>query len=213
MMRGEPDNTRLKQRLIGATVIVALLVIFLPMLLLEDHGGQTVLDNAMPPSPFGMRDQVLGRDKWTFSPLEQDIQMPKSDSAAIEEQLDSLPDIIESPPEQTPPEPTVSATEKRLESTPSAPVPVPVPVPVESENPAGQWAVQVGSFSIPDNAFKLRNTLRKKGYDVFIDRWNSSSGEKLRVRIGPLFTRSDAGRVRKQLADKEKIEGIVTRYP
>ncbi len=54
------------------------------------------------------------------------------------------------------------------------------------------WAVQLGSFSNPQNAEKLAADLRAQGFAAFLSQLSTSSGELHRVRVGPQKDREAA---------------------
>jgi DedD protein len=54
------------------------------------------------------------------------------------------------------------------------------------------WAVQLGSFSNPQNAEKLAAELRKQGFAAFLSQLTIESGPLHRVRIGPQKDRDSA---------------------
>ena len=56
----------------------------------------------------------------------------------------------------------------------------------------GMWAVQLGSFSNPQNAEKLAADLRAQGFAAFLSQLSTSSGELHRVRVGPQKDREAA---------------------
>ncbi|MFN2301812.1 MAG: SPOR domain-containing protein [Gammaproteobacteria bacterium] len=79
---------------------------------------------------------------------------------------------------------------------------IPTPVPAARTETAraepaavpdsARWAVQLGSFSASDNAEALAERLRARGFDVFVQRVDVSSGAMYRVRIGPTADREGA---------------------
>jgi len=77
----------------------------------------------------------------------------------------------------------------------------------------GAWVVQLGSFSNEQNALKLRDRLRAKGYTAFVEPVQGSGGKSLRVRVGPELERAQAEAIRDKLQKELKIKGIVGRYP
>ena len=56
----------------------------------------------------------------------------------------------------------------------------------------GMWAVQLGSFSNRENAERLAADLRKQGFAAFLSGLATGSGQLHRVRIGPQKDRDDA---------------------
>ncbi len=78
-----------------------------------------------------------------------------------------------------------------------------------SNQAAKAWVVQVGSFSSLDNAKKLRDKLRARGYVTFVDRIQRGGKTFYRVRVGPEVKQSAAEEVRDKLNKKLQIRGVV----
>lgn len=237
-------DSRLKQRLIGATVLIVLAIIFVPMLF-EDEAG-SLSDNAIPPKPdFEFNSKV--------TPLDEPIPAPPAPAPAP---ASVPPPISEAPPEPetfTPPAeaPTAPAQEPAasaaLEPPPEVPVPAPAEAPVDESSPppaeipaaaqppqsshaaagttppeatpqdpalAQAWVVQMGSFSNEQNALKLRDQLRAKGYTAFVEMVDGAAGKGkvARVRVGPEEDRARAEMIRDKLQKEFKIKGIIDRY-
>ena len=63
---------------------------------------------------------------------------------------------------------------------------------VQAISPTGMWAVQLGSFSNQANADRLAADLRKQGFAAFLSQLQTESGSLHRVRIGPQKDREGA---------------------
>ncbi len=177
-------DLRLKHRLVGAVVLIAIGVIFIPMLL-----------DGPPPAP---------------EPVTLERIPPAPDAELVPRRVDlTLP-----PPEPARPVPPPSpspaqAADKSPDASPDAPA---TPAPT---GPAEAWAIQLGSFSQPENARALRDRLRKQGYAAFDERLSGPDGKPTtRVRIGPELDRTA---LEKQLArlkkDPEFAGAIILRHP
>jgi DedD protein len=167
----------LKQRLVGASVLIALAVVVLPMLLSGQTGGQPETRSIdMPPKPAELSFETRRFPVGNQSPGEP---------SAIEVQP-TEPEVIEVPsvqPEQvetsTPeiPEPSAPVTEvlsvaETQVDTPELPGP-------------GRYLVQVASFSTTSNADRLTTRLKADGLDVMMDTIEAAVGTLHRVRVGP----------------------------
>jgi len=182
----------LKQRMVGALVLLALAVIFLPMLLSREDESQRVQVDApaMPVAPE-MPDIEL-----------QPVVVP-------EPQL--LPD---EPVEADAVQPLESIETAAVETPAVAPVPAaPVAPPatpsrLDANSLPISWSVQLASLSSGDGAQKLQKTLRTQGYNAYI---RSVDGMN-RVFVGPLIERAEADRLRDQLNRQHKLNGFVVRF-
>lgn len=186
----------LKQRMVGALVLLALAVIFLPMLLSREDESRRVQVDApeMPAVPEMPNIEV------------QPVAVP-------EPQL--LPDEPVAPDALQSLEPVEAPS---LEQPAAAVVPAPAAAPVAAP-PAAQtkldanslpisWSVQLASLSSSDGAQKLQKTLRSQGYNAYI---RSVDGMN-RVFVGPLIERAEADRLRDQLNRQHKLNGFVVRF-
>lgn len=186
----------LKQRMVGALVLLALAVIFLPMLLSREDESRRVLVDApeMPAAPEMPNVEV------------QPVAVP-------EPQL--LPDEPVGPDAVQSLEPVEAPS---LEQPAVAAVPVPAAAPMAAPPVAPSkldanslpisWSVQLASLSSSDGAQKLQKTLRSQGYNAYI---RSVDGMN-RVFVGPLIERAEADRLRDQLNRQHKLNGFVVRF-
>lgn len=185
-----------KHRVIGALVLVALAVIFIPMVLT----GQGSLD--------------IGAHRVTI-PAER--EMPASSPPVIA--ASPTVELTEPPrgalvvPMETNTEPR-AATES-VTSVPIAPAPTEVPDTTLTTAPASKgapaWAVQVGSFNNKNSAFHLRDTLRTKGFAAYVEHVSAKEGAIYRVRVGPELQRTLAEELQKKLAQAGQ-NGIVVSH-
>ncbi len=197
-------NEQVKQRLVGAVVLVSLAVIFIPMLLDGDD------DSSMSRNGSNIPQQP----DFDFEPLEIPLQ-------PIEPVAAERPRVIDKPEpaEAEPPRPAVTkpAESKPVEAAqgPAAPISKPVTSPAKgaaTDEPVA-WVVQVGSFSQSANALALRDKLRKNGFTAFVEKYRDKDKTSYRVRVGPELKRATAERHLEQLAAKFKLKGIIMGHP
>jgi DedD protein len=194
----------LKQRLVGAGVLVALAVIFLPMLL-DGSGRQTtiMLEQAVPPQPVFDQPALLPPATEAATPK------PGTESAPVPE----MPPVAEERPvaRALPDEPVPPVAPK------PAPKPVPPapvdPQPATAKSPEPAWVVQVGSFAAEASATAQRDQLRKTGFAAFVEKATVDGKTVYRVRIGPELARERAEALRERLLREQKIEGLVVSHP
>jgi len=74
---------------------------------------------------------------------------------------------------------------------------------------AGAWVVQLGALKSEADANKLRDRARNAGFPSFVDRVTADGVTLWRVRVGPEVDRAAADRMRAQVRDKLKIDGMV----
>lgn len=81
-----------------------------------------------------------------------------------------------------------------------------------SDAPVESWAVQVASFSEQTNAVNLRDRLRADGYAAFLSESKRGNGRSTRVAVGPVIERSEAERLRGELAGRYAAQALVVRF-
>ncbi|GMQ87819.1 MAG: hypothetical protein BMS9Abin08_1029 [Gammaproteobacteria bacterium] len=181
----------LKQRLVGAIVLVALGVIFVPMIL-EGPNRTLVPEMQALPEP---EDQLISAPLESFPapdaiPAEPDTSIVSAEPkpAVVSEVSDKPVKLITEP--ESEPEPLVAEPE-----------------------PLGSWVVQMGSFSSEQNALRLRNRLRQNGFATQVEKARIDGKPRFRVRVGPFLERVDAEQSRKQIQNKLTLKGRVLSYP
>ena len=209
----------LKQRLVGAVVLVALGVIFIPMLL-EGPDRTLVPDIDTVPE---LVDEAPGRPLASFpEPEPVDRQVDRS-VVMKETGAPALADGTEQPlalPPAEPPADTGSAAAEPVATSPEpalAPEPIPEPKPENSVAPSSDelagWVVQVGSFSSEPNALALRDKLRKAGFTTQVERVQVDGAQRYRVRVGPYLERADAEKDQQQIAKGFPVKPRVLSHP
>jgi len=198
----------LKERIIGAIVLVVFVVLVVPIFLDGPPvDGEIVSERVLLP---GQEDQdtktvVLNRERSEPIPVASNPQFEQTAKPI------ALP-----PPETKQAEPEVVAEEPekqvsaRVEPQRDPPAQQAAPQPAASST--GMWAVQLGSFSSKDNAEKLAADLRKQGYAAFLSQLKTNSGPLHRVRIGPQKDRASAEAMAARLL-KVNHKGQVVPHP
>jgi DedD protein len=191
------DKHAFKQRIIGAIVLVALAVIFIPILLPghRDFGfTNTGTDSHIPPKPAELENlKVLELEKPLPAPAPREvIRTP------IDERSPAAPETESETP-------TVEPKPESVETKP-APAPTSQEAKTDTATTPKAWVVQVGSFSNRGNAMRLRDQLRSKGYKTFVEQISTADKTFYRVRVGPVVTRDNALALQKELQAKMKLE-------
>ena len=215
----------LKQRIVGALVLVSLAVIFVPMLFDEPHSERTSTTIKIPEEP-------------PFPEVEApDADLEPGPSYGLESSDNSLTaPAIEEPDdapgyrilEDSPGEATASDVVESSGSVQRSEDPSPEPAAASSEtddlapeSPAtetaeyersleGAWVVQLGSFGNSDNARRLRDQVREKGYGSHLQEVVRADTTLTRVFSGPFASRSEAESAKKALDDAFGLNSLVT---
>lgn len=84
---------------------------------------------------------------------------------------------------------------------------------VAVEPASGGWMIQLGSFQKPENALALRKRLQSRGYTAFVKSGSSGQGVVSRVFVGPMADRGQAKASVEKLQREMALEGIVLPSP
>jgi len=205
------DNV-FKQRMVGALVLIALAVIFLPMLFSrQDETRRVHVDvPATPQAPVTSQVQV------------EPVAVPEPQTLP-QEPVPSDEELAQ-PPASSKAVPTTTVTPSAATTLPipaPAAKPAPTPAPAAAAKPATpdtsrvdanglsvSWSVQLASLSNRASADSLQKSLRSQGYNAYI---RSADGMN-RVFVGPLIERAEADRLRDQLSKQQKLKGFVVRF-
>ena len=187
-------DERLKQRLVGAAVLVSLAVIFVPM----------ALDRAREPQSRFVVDDI------PETPEEDDVSPILSLEA--DASGGSAATGAEGGPPAAAPDRAASTTSAGNEQDGSSGEPERESASTGADT-VNAWVVQLGSFARSQNAVALRDQLRAKGYTAFLESAESDQGRVTRVYVGPELQRAQAEQALKELQGEGDLQGIIVRYP
>lgn len=184
-------DRRVKERLIGASILVALIVLVVPELL---SGPQSV-------APAHAQLPAAGPDSHRV--IEIQVPSAKPPAASSESNLSTTPAASAAEPPVAAPAPAPASASARA---PPAPVETSTPPPISATR---AWAVQLGSFESRDNAENLQRKLKTQGFQVYTSVGGSGSAPRYRVRIGPLADRESAEKTAARLKALGHVSSIV----
>jgi DedD protein len=201
-------DRRVKERLVGASILVAIIVLIVPELLSGPTPNPVI---AKPPvsTPEPVRNVTV------------DLAPSKAPTPAAEP--------VARPPEAPGGMPAGGAASSGAASSGAAPSGAASsgdapPVRLETATPrptsaaaaakpttaSSAWAVQLGSFASRDNADKLLRQLRAQGLSVFMSSGGSGPSLRYRVRIGPM---ADRGAAAQEVAKLKSLGHAATIVP
>jgi DedD protein len=205
------DSFNPRHRIVGAVVLVALAVIFLPMLLNDrapEKDSSTAapdtrsvvlpvtpprenpVGNIMPPESEKITEKP-GTAKTVIVPVEPTTEIPAAVKAPV------TPELRQPEAKPVPETKPVAATKKSTEA-------------VKPATTAGKhWVVQVGAFSQLENAKRLHERLAKKGYSAILDPPNPANGKTVRVEVGPYRDAAAAKAAQARIQSEFGIKGVV----
>ncbi len=216
----------MKQRMVGAIVLVALAVIFIPMLLedKEPPVDAVKLEKQIPPEPStDYRTDLIPTEKAAEEaaidsrttmeiPLETITEPERPDAlpgeeaeleaTAIEEARREEWVIVEEKPE--------TPTESTEADEPAVNTEAPTVVEMPPATPVGKgWTIQAGSFGQKPNAEKLMANLKLKGMPAYLSEIKVQDKTLYRVRIGPIESKQKAEQQLREVEANFKLKGAI----
>jgi DedD protein len=175
-----------KHRIVGAIVLVALVVIFVPMIL---SGREP------PPELKGAREAPpraeITETKMVVTPVPaEEPKLPESTETVVQVPVEPKP--VPMP-----------------EAKPAAPVEKPAPAKPAAVKIEDGWMVQVGTFSNTQNAARLRDRLKSLGHSVHADSVTVGGKKAMRLRVGPFADRAKADKAQAQIRKETGVAGVV----
>ena len=232
-----------KRRLVGAAVMVALMVIFLPMLL-EEETRSPVSDQEMtiPPRPDFDKDFDRPRHE---GPIESPVSgfsepgelAPRDSRPPLERPPTALFDAPATAEPELAPEPEPELETERetaaetatvlmervpppVEPAPSidtAKAPEPERKPASTPAPASEdlssWVIQVAAFREHKRAYSLVQDLRAKGFPAYIEEAEVKEQLWHRVRVGPEIDRRRIETMAASLESQTGADVRIQSYP
>ncbi|TFF36457.1 SPOR domain-containing protein [Pseudomonas sp. RIT623] len=198
----------MKQRMVGALVLVALAVIFLPMLFTrEDEMRQVRVEApqapAMPSLPQVQVEPVAVPEP---QPLPEPVVVEESSAPVATPSQPIAPSPSAAKPQVQAPAPAPKTAPAPVASAPAAKPTVPAKIDVNGLPVS--WSIQLASLSNRAGADTLQKTLRSQGYNAYI---RSADGMN-RVFVGPLIERAEAERLRDVINRQHNLKGFVVRF-
>ena len=181
------EEIQIKQRLVGAIILVLLAVIFLPMIF-DGEGYEAYLDDQVPPVPPAL--------------LEPTGIVPGSALDAGETGGKRLaPSSLQKGEERASANKESGLVEKNQSEQKNR--------TAESSAAKGEWVVQVASFSQRQNAQRFRDELQKGGFTAYIESITVKNKPGYRVIAGPFKTKNEAMQGQQQIQNKFSTQGLV----
>lgn len=186
----------LKQRLVGAVVLLAIAVLFVPSFLRERQVEPVSTKTLIPDQPVRETltfESPRAPDNIEPAPAPESMFVPEENSQPVVESLEQA-QTEEASADASPAEP----------STPSE--------PRERDLEQGAWVVQVASFRSADSARNLRDRLQAEGHRAYMRSATTDSGEVSRVYIGPKVDRDEAQSTKAAVDQLLQVESLIMRF-
>ncbi|MFB0771561.1 cell division protein DedD [Proteus cibi] len=213
--------SKFQNRLVGAVVLVAVGVIFLPALLDGDKKYNEDQFASIPLVPKPGDEQEIE----SIAPIEQTAVPSTPSEGASEGMISEAVTGVEQPAVTTPEPPAVVPVTPSVQP-PQQPTPTPEPPAVvtpptqppappvqETKPPKGEaWVVQLGALK---NAAKVEEIIAKmhfSGYPVYTIPARPVAGQVTRIYIGPSASKSELQAILPHLKELTGLQGEVRAY-
>lgn len=204
------DNL-VKQRLVGALILVALGVVFWPIIFVARDGDTRELHVAVPEAPPVDLSPLPAPDSAALrrAPLAQaqaQVQAQGAEQGPAPELFDSdapMPEPLPALPARADTHSPVSLEQAR--ETLQAPA-------IDADGLPIAYALQVATIGERERAETLRDELLKAGYKGYLQRLRRDERTLYRVLVGPRYQRDDLAPVKEAVDRTWRVESLIIRY-
>lgn len=209
-------NDILKQRLVGALILLALGVVFWPVIFVAPDEQKVAEPQPIPPPPEVSTVAIEAPQQADFrgSPeAAMDEDGPPSDKPLA---LDGR--ASDGSNERDAAAPTADAAGQQAASTPgNSPAgevrsAAPQPLAMDASGVPIAWTLQVATVSSPEKAEILRKRLLEMHHKAYVSRVSSGGKSLYRISIGPKFERAELEKLQAGINAEFDVTSIVARY-
>lgn len=184
-------DEKLRNRIVGVSVITILTMIFLPMLLNEPK------DDRQETSELSIPDKISDTPSLTATLLPDNVDDVMEDFTALAVKID-------------PPQVITPISKQILTATKDQALPSPaLDIAIENVLETKRWFIQVASFNREENAFLLRNKLRNQGFAATVNAALSKGRTVYRLRVGPELSKQRAKEIKTKLNHLNNVKSII----
>nr|WP_010133059.1 SPOR domain-containing protein [Microbulbifer agarilyticus] len=209
-------NDGVKQRIVGALVLAALAVIFLPSLF--DREGARYIDvTSQIPAPPDITPITIAEpqpvEEVEPAPPVNEVFQPEyvEQSGPAPESVSSAPDDAAVPEPRQPAAAVANVEPAEPEPAPELQMPAEETQLDDQGLPEG-WVVQVGAYKEVASADRIRNQLMDAGFRAYTRAVDTPKGRLVRVFVGPKLSRVDAQSDKQKLDKLLKTQTLILRY-
>ena len=183
-------NQGTKRRIVGTAVLLALALIFLPIVFDGQGSYQTQLFSRVPTEPIipVLPEPTQVRPVIVADSLLEETEYSEVESIADETGEDEVQVAIS--------EPVFTQEIPQLSSV---------------GLPEG-WSVRLGSFAQEENADNLMERLRGAGYKAYMRNIDNTQGKLTSVFVGPWLNRDLVDQYKEELQEEFRLAGDIVRF-
>jgi DedD protein len=204
-------NDILKQRLVGALILLALGVVFWPIIFVEPEERYTQEEIPIPPAPVidttpiepPTAEGLRASAQWEVVDAGDDQLIDEDTTATLEESTVELapdPVFVEAAPQ------LASADARGARTEP------PVQPTLDSKGLPVAWILQVASVSSVSKADELRDGLLAMSEKAYVKKLEKGQKDLYRVYIGPNVERAQLEKIQAGIDKRFGVRSIIVRY-
>jgi DedD protein len=212
-------NEILKQRLVGALILIALGVVFWPIIFVEPGAGISADERSAPERPIVNTEPIAAPQKKALREsaeltarieAQRDEEGREAVAAKKTPQPQAVPKTVDpmkaDPPVAPTPPPASRAKASRTRTVaPQKPV-------LDSQGVPIAWILQIASVSDTQKAETLRRRLLEMGHKAYTKKVYRQGKLLLRVYIGPKFERAPLDKIKAGVDGEFGVQSLVVRY-
>ncbi len=209
----QPTGINIKQRITGAIVLVSLGVIIIPLLL---NGGtdsqQAIYGSNIPPVPPSLNKTLPEIKPLQTMPAPEPVESRPVEYLSVKAKGNSaIKKTVHENVKQVSKRVNINQNKTPVESPPAT-VFIKAKAP-QSKKITAAYTLQIASFGNKENAFLLRNKLRKQRYKAYIESVSTVKGKRYRLRVGPYLKYDQLLAIQKKIEQKFKLnKTIIVKY-
>lgn len=189
-------DTPLKQRLVGALILVALGVVFWPIIFVPPERESPPRAEGIPAAP---------RVDSSALPSPDSEGLRASPEPAIAAQDDEIDVVMPGAPRNSAPAAEPQPGPVTRDAAPEVPS-------LDADGIPIAWSLQVATMSSRDNARQLRDELNDTEMKAYIRPLQRGNDTLYRVYVGPKFERRQLESIKQQVDSRYGVESLIARY-
>ena len=195
-----------RQRLVGALVLVALGVVFWPLIFVTPETREPIVLQPMSQRPAVDQTPIPEPESYEPAVAPQLPELPKNppqvqEAADIQTRTDAEGDSLAALPDSD----SVAVPQPRVAPPPEDPL-------VDEQGLAIFYVLQVATVGSASRANELVEGLQARGYKAFSTRYVRVDDELFRVQIGPNAERAALMRIKPEIDAVLKVDSQILRY-
>lgn len=186
----------LKQRLVGALILVALGVVFWPIIFVAPERESPTRPEGIPPAP---------RVDSSLLPAPDSEGLRTSPAPAVAREVQEIDVTLPAEPVDTDPLPVSKTGPRPRDNSPELPA-------LDADGIPIAWSLQVATMGSRGKAQQLRDELNQQNMKSYIKPLRRGGDTLYRVYVGPKFERSQLETIKQRVDARYGVESLVARY-